>query len=158
MIKTSAVKHTEFTRRYEGAAPKFPLILDSVTGLTAVHVTSERMRTIVRKAQRDFQFASIFEQRKTNQLLVAGFINLAQALEGMGNQIACSIEDLGGQISEMSSAVESSIDRVNSTMVSELGDMQAAMREDAEERIKRHERALEMLDNIQRRRRPRRPG
>ena len=53
--------------------------------------TAERMQAIVRKAQRNFQFATIYEQRKTNQILVAGFTTLAQALNQMTGQITASI-------------------------------------------------------------------
>jgi len=105
------------------------------------------MSSIARKAQIDFEFATIYEQRKTNQLLVAGFTNLAQALAGMGQSIALSIEDLSGQVSHMTEALEG----VHTTMK----DHSEALETHNDLALARHDRALEMLDNIQRRRRPR---
>ncbi len=146
-ITANAERHTDVAKRYEGTPPPFPIILDSVTGMAAASTTTDRMRAIVRKAQSNFQFATIFEQRKTNQLLVAGFTNLAQALDGMGRRIESSIEDLGGRISEMSSTLDVSLQNLGSNL-------KDTIQKDAAERAGRHERALTMLDNIQRRRKP----
>lgn len=52
---------------YNGDPPAFPLASQSVAALAVGTDTSRRMNAIVRKAQRDFQFATIYEQRKTNQ-------------------------------------------------------------------------------------------
>lgn len=149
-ITTNAERHTDVAKNYEGTPPPFPIILDSVTGMAAANTTTDRMKAIVRKAQRNFQFATIFEQRKTNQLLVAGFTNLAQALDGMGRRIESSIDDLGGRISEMSSTLGGSLQKLGST----LDDTHATLQKDAADRAERHKQALTMLDNIQRRRKP----
>lgn len=172
-ITTNAEQHTDVAKRYEGPPPPFPIVLDSVTGMAAANTTNDRMRTIVRQAQRNFQFATIFEQRKTNQLLVAGFTNLAQALDGMGRRIESSIGGLGEQISEMSSTLDTSLQNLDSNLSSTLTTLhesstealsnhfeglQTSMQKDSESRAERHKKTLEMLDNIQRRRRPRPPG
>jgi len=172
-ITTNAKRHTDVAKRYEGPPPPFPIVLDSVSGMAAANTTNDRMRAIVRKAQRNFQFATIFEQRKTNQLLVAGFTNLAQALDGMGRRIESSIDSLGEQISEMSSTLDTSLQNLGSNLSSTLttlhesstealsnhfGGLQTSMHKDSESRAERHKKALEMLDNIQRRRLPRPPG
>jgi hypothetical protein len=60
------------------------------------------MKSIVRKTQSNFQFATIYEQRKTNQILVAGFTNLAQALEYMTQRISGSIGDLANSVDAVS--------------------------------------------------------
>lgn len=53
-----------------------------------------RLSLIVRKAQKDFHFATIFEQRSTNQLLVAGFGTLASAIGQMQHSIHLALDDL----------------------------------------------------------------
>jgi hypothetical protein len=153
-ITANAERHTDVAKDYEGTPPPFPIILDSVTGMAVATTTADRMKAIVRKAQRNFQFAMIFEQRKTNQLLVAGFTNLAQALDGMGSRIESSIDDLGGRISEMSSTLDKSFQSVGSNLKDTLKTMHTSIEKDAAHRAERHERALTMLDNIQRRRKP----
>lgn len=106
----------------------------------------------------------IYEQRKTNQLLVAGVTNLAQALDGMGYRIASSIDGLGGQISAMSSVMQESLSALgeqiqtgSQQLVESLDALHTTTKQSAADTrgIKeRHDRALEMLDNIQRRRIP----
>jgi hypothetical protein len=56
--------------------------------------TQFRLKSIVREAQKNFQFATIYEQRKTNQILVKGFGSLAEAISEMGGRIATSIDAL----------------------------------------------------------------
>lgn len=172
-ITTNAERHTDVAKRYEGPPPPFPIVLDSVTGMAAAKTTNDRMRAIVRRAQRNFQFATIFEQRKTNQLLVAGFTNLAQALDGMGRRIESSIDGLGEQISEMSSTLDASLQNLGSNLNSTLTTLhesstealsshfeglQTSMQKHNDNQAERHKQTLEMLDNIQRRRRPKPPG
>lgn len=66
---------------------------------------AQRLSTIVRTAQRNFQFATIFEQRKTNQLLYAGFGTLGAAISSLGSAISSSLSDL-------SNSVHSSLDDI----------------------------------------------
>jgi hypothetical protein len=107
-------RYTKLVRRYEAdtgqeisaalpvaAPPEFPLSQESVKELAVGRKTAERMKVIVRKAQRDGWFAMIYEQRKTNQILVAGFTDLAQGLEQMTWCIATSIGDLASSIDAM---------------------------------------------------------
>jgi hypothetical protein len=53
-----------------------------------------RFAAIVRKAQTNFQFAVIYEQRKTNQLLHAGFGTLGAAIYSLGESIGKSLDTL----------------------------------------------------------------
>lgn len=81
-IQGNSSTYVGLVKQYEAAPPRWPLSPQSVEKLTIGTATADRMKGIVRRAQGNFQFAMIYEQRKTNQLLVAGFTNLAQALEG----------------------------------------------------------------------------
>lgn len=146
-ITSNSQLHTEVARHYEETVSPFPIVLESVKGMVAANVTADRMKGIVRKAQRNFQFTTIFQQRKTNQLLIAGFNNLAQALDGMGRRIESSINDLAAEISSMSSNLDGSLQNLNQTF-SSLHESSLT------DRAKQHSQTLEMLDNIQRRRKP----
>lgn len=95
--------------------------------------TASRMRAIVRRAQKDFHFATIYEQRKTNRILVAGFSSLGQAINDLGDSLAASMDSLGEVV-----ATEFQITR-------DQADRESEARRD-------HERQeIEILDNIQRR-------
>lgn len=56
--------------------------------------TAQQMFAMVRKAQMDFHFSSIYEQRRTNRILIAGFSTLSDAIDGMGTMLAESIGQL----------------------------------------------------------------
>jgi hypothetical protein len=159
-IQVNSLRYSELMRVYEGKPPAFPVQPQSVAKLGVGGQTSDRMRDIVRKAQRNFQFATIYEQRKTNQILIAGFQNLAQALNSMTQSICASISNLANSVDAMSSSVYES----SNAMRAELGRIATAnariaeandkiLRESAD-RFKRERRVLEMLDNIQRGRKP----
>ena len=149
-ITHNASRHLQITKTFQSKPPQFPISSDSVRKLVVAGTTTDRMRAIVRRAQCNYQFATIYEQRKTNKILVAGFQNLAQALDGLGDRIASSIDLLGNQISEMSGSVSSSLSDLNNQVV----ELNTTFREEAKEQSERHNKALEMLDNIQRRRIP----
>lgn len=163
-ISHNSKRHAKLAMVFEARPPRFPIIVDSVRGMIAGNTTADRMKTVVRKAQRNFQFASIYEQRKTNQILIAGFTNLAQALDGMGRRIAASIDELSIQVSEMSSTLDSSLaslgqqleegNQATQNLTETVKGLHGTVQKEASEQMARHDRALEMLDNIQRRRMP----
>jgi hypothetical protein len=149
-IKDNSLRYTELIKKYEDTSPQFPLARQSVEKLGVGSVTAKRMQSIVRQAQRNFQFATIYEQRKTNQILVAGFTNLANALNEMTWRITDSINNLAGSIDGMASTLSESMQAIHSR----IGDIHEEFSKEASERTVREEKALEMLDNIQRRRKP----
>ena len=149
-INSNLSAYTKLIKQYEDTPPAFPLAPQSVAKLGVGTATAERMKAIVRKAQRDFQFATIYEQRKTNRILVQGFTNLAQALDQMTTQITASIGDLASSVDVMTSTVNESLSAIHSRM----SDIHEDLSEEASERAEREKKALEMLDNIQRGRRP----
>jgi len=130
-------------KKYEDVPPPFPLTQESVRKLNVSMSTAERMKEIVRTAQRDFQFATIYEQRKTNQILVAGFNNLAQALDRITSQIMSSIDDLAISVNSIGSELDESMSTIHSTL-SDLEDTQS----------EQNSKVLQMLDNIQHHRKP----
>jgi uncharacterized protein YyaL (SSP411 family) len=60
---------------------------------------ADQLSDVVRKAQRDFEFATIYEQRKTNQLIIAGFDSLSDAITHMGQNINDALSHLSGALS-----------------------------------------------------------
>lgn len=99
--------------------------------------TAKRLRALVRQAQKSFQFVTIYEQRKTNQLLVAGFSSLGQAIGEMGDRLDFSLGELSSSLDHGAAGIREQ------------------MRSDAESRQEHEEKTREMLDNIQHRRKPR---
>jgi hypothetical protein len=156
-ITGTASRYAEIATQVKENAPVFPVRIPSIEKLSAGTMTAERMMTIVRQAQSDFQFAVIFEQRKTNQILVAGFTNLGQALEQMTWRITNSIGGLASAVDTMGATLNDSVSALDE-QVRASADATASYREtrasEAAERTKREEKVVEMLDNIQRARRP----
>ncbi|MGZ0018736.1 hypothetical protein [Nitrosomonas sp. wSCUT-2] len=163
-INKDVKRYQELTKLYEDKPPRFLINADSVKGMIAGNTTTDRMKAIVRQAQRNFQFASIYEQRKTNQILIAGFTNLAQALDGMSQRISDSIDALGWQVSEMSTSLSTALETLKGQMTTSnqlaantsesVQDIRFTFQKEAAELEKRHNFALDMLDNIQHGRRP----
>jgi hypothetical protein len=119
--------------------------------------TAKRMKVIVRKAQRDPHFAMIYEQRKTNQILAAGFANLGQALNQITSQIEDSVERLSNSLDSMNLSIDESKQSTHFQMGNTL-DATIQFHEDfleqASEQATREHKVAEMLDNIQRGRKP----
>jgi hypothetical protein len=125
----------------------------SVTRMTVAYATSKRMSGIVRKAQTNFQFSMIYEQRKTNQLLVTGFQNLAQALNEMTWHVTSAIDGLRDSIDRMGDTIGDSLEKIHTTGERELEIAQGILSQ-ATDSAEREKLTIEMLDNIQRRRYP----
>jgi len=148
-IKDKSSCYTALIGQYKHTPPPFPLVPRSVEKLSVGMATAERMRAIVRTAQRNFQFAMIYEQRKTNQILVAGFKTLAEALEYMTRQITASLDSLADSVNTSLHAIESQLDGIAAMSEQHHYEMMEQVSEVAE-----RERAIvKKLDNIQHRRR-----
>ncbi len=144
-IKDDLSRYTGLIEKYENTPPPFPLTSQSVSKLGVGTATSERMQAIVRKAQCNFQFATIYEQRKTNQLLVTGFTNLAQALDQMTLQLKASITNLTDSVKVMTSTLSQS----SSAIQSRMNDIENNNSRRHEELMVRQKKTAEKLDNIQ---------
>jgi len=156
-LNQKSVRYGELSAAYLGTPPAFPLTSFSVSRLGVSNNTAARMRAVVRSAQRNFQFATIYEQRKTNQILVAGFTSLANALDRMGSQIADSLENLSVAVGSMASVIEDSSRQANAQrgqILDQVGNMHEGLSAQATELVRQGEMALERLDNIQRGRKP----
>jgi len=150
LIEEYSSKYAKLIGEYEGISPQFPLLKQSIEKLGVGTATAKRMDSIVRSAQCNYHFASIYEQRKTNQILIAGFTNLADALREMTWTISDSIADLATSVGETGLMINESM----SMTQSQIGNIADDFTKEVLEREKREKKALEMLDNIQRDRRP----
>jgi hypothetical protein len=156
-INKNTSRYTELIGVYAGTPSRFPIALKSVSRMDVGTGTANRMAAIVRNAQRNFQFATIYEQRKTNQILVSGFINLAQALGQMTSRITSSIEELSSSMDLMTSTIDESARathyRQDAIIEATIQSREESSKQ-ASEQANREEKALVMLDNIQRGRKP----
>ncbi len=134
--------------KLDSESPPFRIGIDTLPDTTR---TTDRMRTIVRRAQKDFHFVTIYEQRKTNKLLIAGFTNLAEALIGMSERLELSIHALSSSLSDIART-----DRANTEeLIASVQKLHERMEIDSSAQREHEKKQREMLDNIQRGRRPR---
>lgn len=116
-----------------------------------------RLSRVVRDGQKDYQFASIYEQRKTNQLLYAGFGTLAAGIAQMQSAIVGALDDLsvslGSVLEELVSSSYAQAEAVSDLADSFSGSAEA-QREYEEDSMKESKKQTGMLDNIQRGRKP----
>lgn len=126
---------------------------------------ADRLQKIVRNGQKNFQFAVIYEQRKTNQILVSGFKGLGQALSEIAYRIDESATALSVAIADLSFTVSDAstqaiaAGRENARAIIESAQVirkqtKAEAEIEAEARREHEQRELEMLDNIQRGKKP----
>ncbi|MDE0315381.1 MAG: hypothetical protein OXM61_10800 [Candidatus Poribacteria bacterium] len=123
--------YLEWVPLYHETPSKFPVTSEEFSKLYKLGVKNalaKRMEEIVGNAQRDYQFASIFEQRKTHKLLVAGFNSFADVLNEVGNQITDQVEYL------------------NTTVQANTEKMTSLMEAAAVQRDQHHEEVMETLN------------
>jgi hypothetical protein len=145
-INNDLSKYKVLVKENNGKPLPYPLSIQSITSLPVGKITSERMNNIIWEAQRNFQFAMIYEQRKTNQILVAGFTNLANALSQMTYTITNAISELSESVNTMSTEVNSSISNFDLKM----GNIINGTDRYREDQAIREKKTIELLDNIRR--------
>lgn len=111
----------------------FPVRPESLPDSSAV---VEEFNHVVRMGQTNFQFANIWEHRKTREVLIAGFRTLGEAVNNLGTVIDNSISDFKSSFS---------------SDIARLVDEQIRTRETIAEHASEQS---QMLDNIQHRRKP----
>lgn len=179
VIGENRKRYREILGLYKAPPPEFPIHSQSVTAMHSVDTATKRMDDLVRKAQRDFHFSTIYEQIKTQEVLIAGFRTLSGALEHLSARVGQSINALGELISdeisrssenisrsifeasmqmgenikEVTESISESIQETGGKTAVAIEQMNASAKESSAAILERHDRALHMLDNIQRRRR-----
>lgn len=134
-----------------------PLFSLPMGKLPETQPTVARLQAIVRKAQKDFHFSSIFEQRKTNQILVAGFGSLVSAINNVGSRITTSIRQLSADLSisldnlSEQVSIESEARREHEERVLDHASADAEARRRYEESmLEKQDKQIKLLDNRKR--------
>jgi hypothetical protein len=113
--------------------PTFPVSIETLPDTSSV---VNELRRIVRMGQTNFQFANIWEHRRTREVLIAGFRTLGEAINNLGATLEYSVSNLQQSVSSgLARSVEEEINT----------------RKAFEKRMLEQNR---MLDNIQHRRKP----
>lgn len=156
-VNTIDSNAAEYTRRSSKLSVSMPRFNIPKGKLPDARPIAERLSNIVRKAQKDFQFATIYEQRKTNQLLYAGFGTLATAIDRMQNSIVDSLENLSTSLNttldDLVITASAQADML-STLTDQVTSAAEAQREFNEDSLDESKRQSRMLDNIQRHKKP----
>jgi len=157
-IQASAKEYYGQLEGREHTFPAFPVKSADVPNANGI---VQRLTQAIDVANRDFQFASIYEQRKTTRAIVAGFRNMQEAITGLRNDIVSSISDLQYSLDSGLQAVRSEIGSLGESQqksASELRETLESHAESAQERDKREVKHQEFvkgaLDNIQRGKKP----
>lgn len=134
MRRNVDVYHNEagVLEKLTGSAPPLTVPWNALPDARPV---ASRFAAIVRKAQTNFQFAVIYEQRKTNQLLHAGFGTLGAAIYSLGESINASLDTL-------SKSLNTRLDK----LAADTSQSHALMK-DWGERLKHHHETLDSIQN-----------
>lgn len=105
----------EYTMKLQGKLHNFPVFIYDLEAekIDPAPIVNELNR-IVRKGQTNFQFATIFEQKKTQKILIMGFQNLSDAINNLSYSMASSINELTASISN-------DIQRVSRSVSEDIG-------------------------------------
>jgi tetratricopeptide (TPR) repeat protein len=148
-IRAKLSNYESLAKEYESNIPAFALSRNSINKLDKSYPIYERANELVRKAQKNPDFANIYEMRRTQKILIAGFSNLSEAINNMGREIKGSINDL----SESMNSTYSRLDDLKNTVEVQTNEIKAideTERQENEGRKKREEKALNMLDDLHR--------
>jgi len=147
------------------SVPEFTLGVSVLPDPAATH---SRLNRLYREAQALDRFPIVYEQRRTNAILITGFRSLGQAIERLGGRIVDEISSLAASLDCRLVNLESSLES-SATAAAEQGaalraELQRShgvndailgqLRQNAEASSESERLALRMLDNIQRRRKP----
>jgi len=117
-IKQLCQNGKEYTSKLYGKIHNFPVFIYDLEAekINPAPVVSELNR-IVRKGQTNFQFATIFEQKRTQKILIMGFRNLGDAI----NNLSYSMESA---MSELTSSLSDDMQRVSRSIADDFGRLQ----------------------------------
>ncbi|MCB0653944.1 MAG: hypothetical protein KDC85_21885 [Saprospiraceae bacterium] len=83
-----------YSKILEEKKHNFPLPFPIETNISISSSILDDYNFVIRKAQTKFEFANIWEHRKTQKILIAGFSNLEQAIHRMKDEILSAISNL----------------------------------------------------------------
>ncbi len=155
LIESSSRSYADAAKKIVGTYPSFPVDVQLAHELAAAGNTGEHLRSVVRKAQKDFQFATIFEQRKTTEVLIAGFHTLGEAIYGVGDSISASLgavqESVRSMHVDLASAMEAQRVQQQRIAEAEAADREAAMEQEVRSNAaasSQMERAIKIMSDL----------
>lgn len=83
-----------YSKILDGKNHNFPRRFPIGTNISISETLLDEYNTTIRKAHTKPEFGNIWEQRKTQKILIAGFQSLGQAINNMKDEIVSSIESL----------------------------------------------------------------
>lgn len=172
-IDRNREEHVRLTHALGGDAPEFRL---GISVLPDPANTNQRINGLFRRAQKVRDFPIIYEQRRTNTILIDGFRSLGNAIASLGAQLRIELAALGDKLDAKMSDLESALRDSASQLAeqhreqiaivdaarSDLNDFNAERAQIARERLSQGEKranesrefetvTLRMLDKLQRR-------
>ena len=139
-VADNSKRHRMLIADLEKERPVFNL---AINNLPDARKTWSRLQSIVREAQKNYHFASIYHKRKTNQILVAGFGSLEEALNNMSYRIEESISCLSDTISV-------SFEKQGDILREQSRDIKVAIESEGGKRQEDERKERDILDNIRR--------
>jgi len=110
IIETNQKTYYSIINSTENDFPKeFPTKIDQTIPLQLIN----DFKSIQREAFKKFEFANLWEQRKTQKILAFGFSNLQDAIYNMSDSITSSIEGLNNSITEGFKTLSGDINAIN---------------------------------------------
>ena len=90
---------SEYYRNLDGRNHTFPVFPARRDNIPSPSNVANELRRIVRMGQTNFQFANIWEHRRTREVLIAGFRTLGEAVSNLGSTIERSVYGLEESVS-----------------------------------------------------------
>lgn len=109
-ITEAGTRHKRAAKAYKKKAiasagwllPTFPVASSDAIRYGKVAESARiRLAEIVRRGQTNFYFAAIYEQRRTNAILIEGFQTLSDAIEHLGDRLNFSLAGLSNQLARL---------------------------------------------------------
>jgi hypothetical protein len=137
----------------------FPLFPIRSNDLPKPDVLVKRLADTIAAAQRDFQFSSIFEQRRTTSAIIVGFRNTQDALSRLQNDLVSSLSELkmslDSGVENISSNIRDGFEDLAKSQQLSISDLRDTLNKSTEKDTKHQEFVEGAVDNLQNRRKPR---
>ena len=89
----------KYYRGLNGRTHTFPSFPANTANLPDPSSVMNDLRRVVRMGQTNFQFANIWEHRRTREVMIAGFLTLGEAVNNLGSTVESSLLGLQQSIS-----------------------------------------------------------
>lgn len=106
-----------YQHQLQGRPHNFPPRLLTKADLPDIQPLLQEFKSIVRMGQTNFEFAVIWEHRKTREVLLAGFRTLGEAIANLGAAIEASLSSLESTLSYGFAAVSDQLAAISEEQV-----------------------------------------